>query len=75
MANLGWPVVAILAVCMVVGQICFIATQYTLARWSYTSPIEQQKSTCAGSLRLGHCFYLLLVSGAAIYHILLGPSA
>ena len=47
MANLGWPVVAILAVCMVVGQICFVAAQYTLAKWSYTSLAEQQKATCA----------------------------
>ena len=46
MANLGWPTVAILAVCMVVGQICFVAAQYTLAKWSYTSLAEQQKATC-----------------------------
>jgi len=47
MANLGWPTVAILAACMVVGQICFVAAQYTLAKWSYTSLAEQQKATCA----------------------------
>ena len=46
MRNLRWPVVLILGVCMVIGQICFIAAQYTLAQWSYKSPFEQRKPKC-----------------------------
>ena len=47
MRNLTWPVVLILGVCMVVGQVCFVAAQYTLAQWSYKSPFEQRKPKCA----------------------------
>ena len=50
MTNLRWPVVFVLGVCMVIGQICFVAAQYTLAQWSYKSPFEQRKPKCAYTL-------------------------
>ena len=43
MASLGWLVCALLAVCMVMGQVCYVAAQYWLATWAFRSPTSQRR--------------------------------